>query len=227
MDHMDRLRPLLPSRYAPLRAENGYGLQSVYLTELSASFAMALYALIGAETQQIQEAAEAGSSAAIVSPAPELVLEEWERRKEAELVADPMIPETERRALVLSRRGQGLFRQNVQKVESACRVTRVDRLEHLIASHAKPWRDCENAERLDGENGLLLTPSIDHLFDKGFISFEGNGRLIVSPVAHAPSLARMGIASQRSINVGAFSSGQRRFLEYHRENVLRMADVKR
>jgi hypothetical protein len=39
-----------------------------------------------------------------------------------------------------------------------------------------------------GENGLLLTPSIDRLFDCGFIGFEDNGRLIISPVAHRPSL---------------------------------------
>jgi hypothetical protein len=63
---------------------------------------------------------------------------------------------------------------------------------HLVASHCKPWRDATNEERLDGENGLLLTPSIDHLFDRGFIGFEDNGRLIISPVAHHPSLQRMG-----------------------------------
>jgi putative restriction endonuclease len=40
---------------------------------------------------------------------------------------------------------------------------------------------------------LLLTPSIDHLFDRGFIGFEDSGKLIISPVAHLPSLARMGI----------------------------------
>jgi len=40
---------------------------------------------------------------------------------------------------------------------------------HLVASHCKPWRDSTNGERLDGENGLLLTQSIDHLFDRGFI----------------------------------------------------------
>ena len=64
----------------------------------------------------------------------------------------------------------------------------------MIANHCKPCRDCDtNKERLNGENGLLLTPSIDHLFDRGFIGFEGNGSLIVSPVAHRPSLERMGI----------------------------------
>ena len=98
----------------------------------------------------------------------------------------------------------------------------MDRLEHLVASHVKPWRDSANDERLDGENGLLLTPTIDHLFDKGFISFENNGALILSPVADPPSIRRMGIEPDRLLNVGSFSEGQRRFLDYHRENVLRM-----
>jgi hypothetical protein len=100
-------------------------------------------------------------------------------------------------------------------------------MEHLIASHAKPWRDSSHVERLDGENGLLLTPTVDHLFDKGFISFENNGRLIVSSIANMSSLEKMGIESRRPVNVGAFSEGQRRYLDFHRENVLRVANVKR
>jgi putative restriction endonuclease len=119
--------------------------------------------------------------------------------------------------------GQGKFRANVQGVERACRVTKVERPEHLVASHTKPWRDSTNEERLDGENGLLLTPTIDHLFDKGFIPFEDQGDLIVSPVADRPSLLKMGIRPEGKMNVGVFSEGQRVFLEYHRENVLRMA----
>jgi putative restriction endonuclease len=64
---------------------------------------------------------------------------------------------------------------------------------------------------------------VDHLFDKGFISFENTGQLIVSPVADSISLKRMGIDLAVRVNVGAFSRGQRRYLEFHRENVLRMA----
>jgi hypothetical protein len=75
-------------------------------------------------------------------------------------------------------------------------------------------------ERLDGENGLLLTPSIDHLFDRGFIiSFQNNGELIVSPVAYTPSLERMGVSTRETVNVGSFSPGQQRFLEYDRDGV--------
>jgi putative restriction endonuclease len=66
---------------------------------------------------------------------------------------------------------------------------------------------------------LLLTPTIDHLFDRGFISFEADGKLLVSPVAHGPSLERMGVAVQERTNVGGFSEGQRRYLEFHRERV--------
>jgi putative restriction endonuclease len=57
-----------------------------------------------------------------------------------------------------------------------------------------------------------LTPSIDHLFDRGFIGFEDSGDLIVSPVAHLPSLQRMGVETERAVNVGGFTDGQRRFL---------------
>jgi hypothetical protein len=108
----------------------------------------------------------------------------------------------------------------VAAIESRCRITLVENPAHLIASHCKPWRDSTNDERLDGENGLLLTPSIDHLFDRGFIGFEDSGTLIISPVAHRPSLARMGIETEKVVNVGGFTQGQRQYLEFHRNNVL-------
>jgi len=72
----------------------------------------------------------------------------------------------------------------------------------------------------NGENGLLLTPSIDHLFDRGFIGFENNGALIISPVAHRPSLQRMGLDTTNAVNVGVFTSGQKQFLDFHRNAVL-------
>jgi putative restriction endonuclease len=96
----------------------------------------------------------------------------------------------------------------VQGVERACRVTKVERLQHLVASHTKPWRDTTNEERVNGGNGLLLTPTIDHLFDKGLISFEDKGDLIVSPVADSPSLLKMGIKPDAKLNVGVFSEGR-------------------
>ena len=115
--------------------------------------------------------------------------------------------------------GKGLYRKRVATIEKACRITGVNHPAHLVASHCKPWRDAGDDERLDGENGLLLTPSIDHLFDRGFITFEDDGGLLISPVAHRPSLARLGVEVEQGTNVGGFSSGQKHYLDYHRSSV--------
>ena len=215
-EHMSVLAPLLPDRYSPLRA-SGAGLQSVYLTHIPLQLAVALIDLLGAEARDLilgyRVAEETPASAA-------LGLTEWEEHELSRVRADETLPETERQAVVQARRGQGLFKQRVMSIERSCRITGVTREEHLRASHCKPWRDATNEERLDGENGLLLTPSIDHLFDRGFIGFEGTGGLVISPVADRESLLRMGIDPQGARNVGAFGSGQRNYLRFHLENVL-------
>jgi hypothetical protein len=221
-DHIARLQPDLSSKYAPLTPD-GKGLQSVYLTEISRGLAATLFSLIGAEANRVADVGHQVRQIERDSPAPERDIEEWERRVEAAIDSDAAIPPTERTALVQARRGQGLFRDNVRSIEHACRITRVARMEHLVASHIQPWRDSSNEQRLDGENGLLLTPTVDHLFDKGFISFENRGQLIVSPVVDPVSLKRMGIDPDAQVNVGPFSQGQGQYLEFHRENVLRMA----
>jgi hypothetical protein len=212
-DHIGILRPLLPERYSPLQ-RNGNGLQSVYLTELPTSLAQALIGLIGREVSALAVAARD------VKPIPADDLEMWERTLERQVTNDSSIRETERQALIRARNGQGLFRDRVSKIETKCRVTGVENPVHLVASHCKPWRDSTNEERLNGDNGLLLTPSIDHLFDRGFIGFEDNGKLIISPVAHKPSLQRMGIEITEVVNVGGFTSGQKGFLDFHRSAVL-------
>ena len=218
-DHIGILRPLLPERYSPLQ-RNGNGLQSVYLTELPTSLAQALIGLIGREVSALAVAARD------VKPIPADDLEMWERTLERQVTNDSSIRETERQALIRARNGQGLFRDRVSKIETKCRVTGVENPVHLVASHCKPWRDSTDEERLNGDNGLLLTPSIDHLFDRGFIGFEDNGKLIISPVAHKPSLQRMGIEISKVVNVGGFTIGQKQFLEFHRNAVLLQSMLK-
>lgn len=212
-DHIDILRPFLPEKYSPLQP-NGNGLQSVYLTEVPIPLAEVLIGLIGPEVAPLTLAAQE------VKPVAADDLDFWERRLEQEVANDAAVPETDRLAIIWARKGQGLFKDRVSKIEVRCRITGVENPVHLVASHCKPWRDSTNEERLNGENCLLLTPSIDHLFDRGFISFEDNGRLIISPVAHSPSLERMGIDTMKVVNVGAFTSGQKQFLDFHRNSVL-------
>lgn len=220
-DYMDRLAPLLPARYAPL-LPSGRGLQSVYLTTLPESLALEIADLIGHEARILLQ----GSKVEDIEARPSVGLIQWEEHQLTQIRDDASIPETTRQAVVQARRGQGLFKQRVLKIEQRCRLTGVDRPEHLRASHCKPWRDASNIERLDGENGLLLTPDADHLFDRGFLSFEDTGKVLVSPVAHVPSLSAMGLDPGSFRNVGGFSAGQRAYLAFHRENVFLKARLR-
>lgn len=220
-DHMAAIQPRLPTRYAPLHT-SGRGLQGVYLTSIPENLMQVLADLIGGEVLQLMQM---NIAADVIGNYGKAVVE-WEEHLRDEIVSNPTIAQTEKEQVILARRGQGIFRQNVQHLERACRVTKVNRPEHLRASHCKPWRDCQtNEERLNGENGLLLTPSIDHLFDRGFISFENRGELLISPVAHHASLNRMGVPTAERLNVGPFSEGQREFLEFHRNYVFLRAAV--
>lgn len=214
-DHINLLKSLLPPRYSPLQ-ESGNGIQSVYLTAVPPLLAEALIGLIGAEAEAVVSKAEEVSAKAETQD-DNADVELWEHHIEAKIESDVDIPETDRESLIIARRGQGLFKQRVMRVEHGCRLTGVTDLIHLRASHCKPWR---NEERLNGENGLLLTPTIDHLFDRGFISFENSGELLIFPVVHRPTLNRMGVPTERIVNVGTFTDGQKHFLDYHRDSVL-------
>jgi hypothetical protein len=125
------------------------------------------------------------------------------------------IGETAKRQLVMARRGQGKFKDNVTLNETRCRITGIGDLQHLRASHIKPWKRCNDTERLHGCNGLLLAPHIDHLFDRGFISFKDNGDLLVSKRLDASVLAAWGILFPK--NCGKFKPDQKVFLRHHRE----------
>jgi predicted restriction endonuclease len=127
--------------------------------------------------------------------------------------------DTERDALTRARLGQGLFRQRVAEREPACRVTGLACQEFLVASHIKPWRDCDNRERLSGANGLLLSPHVDKLFDRHWISFDSGGELICEHEAAREALHCWGIEGANLIR--PFSREQESFLEAHRQALRR------
>lgn len=219
--HMDALASLLPKRYSPIRP-NGDGNQ-IYLAEVSRELGQALLGLMGEDARPF-----VADRATIVRHPEDSrfnkntdleLVRQWERAKVDEVNRDPKLTQTQKEQVIKSRRGQGEFRRRVSTIEKCCRVTRVERPEHLIASHIKPWKVSNNAERLDGENGLFLTPSIDHLFDGGYISFRDSGVLLVSPTADRVSLTKMGVPKVTDYNVGSFSRVQARYLEYHRDSI--------
>jgi hypothetical protein len=222
-EYIDVLRPLLPDKYSPLQEEDGHGNQ-LYLTWVPTGLGGKLLELIGQEGAAI--AAKASDvKGEMITPLPEEREQLEQKIIHDDIQTNRTLDKTEKDALIKSRIGQGQFKDNLARIEHCCRITKVDRLEFLIASHTKPWRYSSNAERTDGENGFLLTPSIDRIFDRGFISFENNGDVIISPVAHLPSLQRMGIDTTGRVNVGGFTARQRQFLDFHRDKILKKAHV--
>jgi hypothetical protein len=205
-DQIEILRPFLPSRYSPLQV-SGDGLQSVYLAEVPPPMADALMGLIG---QAYWDALAALSTLPNTPEASDL---------EERIIDQGLVGPTFREQVVRARRGQGVFRANVLLREEYCRVTRVTEPRHLKASHIKPWRHASDTERLDGSNGLLLSPHIDHLFDEGYITFSTDQRLIVVPEVREKLADAWGIDA--SVRVGDFSREQSAYLEYHRANIFK------
>jgi hypothetical protein len=205
-----QIAPLLPAKYSPLRPETGDGNQKAYLAEIDERL-FSLVAGLGGVT-----AAQLGASESV---GPDIIAD-LEDAAERQIEDDSELTETEKEQLILARKGQGLFRSRVIELESRCRLTGVENPVLLIASHIKPWRACSTAaERLDGENGLMLTPHVDRLFDKGLISFTNSGRVLLSPQLDQLDIDRLGLAESCLKNVGRFREGQTRYLMHHREVV--------
>ena len=119
--------------------------------------------------------------------------------------------------LILARRGLGVYRENLEQIETACRMTGVLDRRHLRATHIKPWHQSDDQEKLDGFNGLLLSPHVKHLFDRGHISFTDAGSLLVSERMNDAVLNAWGL--KRGQQVGAFGPEQSHYLAYHRARI--------
>ena len=204
---IDLLAPHLADKYAPLQ-QNGNGNQGVYLTDISPGMAQLLFHLSGVnETELLNDFS------------PELDIDLEEQMKD-EIKLRQLEGDVEAIQLVKARRGQGVFRNNVKFFEKRCRITNLDKVIHLRASHIKPWRDASVFEKLDGQNGLLLSPHVDHLFDRGFISFSDSGRILVAKNLSQEVLTRWSL--DRAGNVGTFSPNQIEYLTYHRDLVFEL-----
>lgn len=122
--------------------------------------------------------------------------------------------------LVEARSKQSLFKRRLLTVEKECRVTGIADLRFLRASHIKPWARCSDGnERIDGSNGLLLSPHADFLFDRGWITFENNGDLVRSDHLPKDVIERIGLNLKQGRNCGGFFPEQKNYLEFHRNAV--------
>lgn len=130
---------------------------------------------------------------------------------------DSTLTVTERKTLINARVGQGLFRKAlVEKYNSECIITHINNPKLLVASHIKPWAISDNSERVSVENGLLLSPTFDRLFDCGLISFRDNGRMLLSSFVGKENLPRLHLGKDLTYDLKA-SCSMLKNLEYHRD----------
>lgn len=150
---------------------------------------------------------------ALVSPSkrPELIEQDLGELRAAD------IKTTTRMALVDARLGQGRYRRELlRRWNGACAVTGCRVGAMLRASHCKPWRHSDNRERLDSNNGLVLTANLDALFDAGLVSFDDQGRMLLAGGLSPQERDALGLPANL---LRAPSRELRRYLEFHRDSV--------
>lgn len=123
---------------------------------------------------------------------------------------------TEKEAVILSRRGQGVFRHELIKYWDGCAVSKCSLTDMLVASHIKPWKDSTNEERLDIFNGLLLLPNYDKLFDLGYMTFTLEGKAVYSKLLSRNDKYLLGLTS--SLFLCHIEEAHKNYLKYHNEN---------
>lgn len=122
----------------------------------------------------------------------------------------------ERIAVVKTRVNQSVFRDRLLKKYKTCCLCKVENPSLLIASHIKPWAASEPDEKLNPENGFLLCPNHDALFDGGYITFADDGQIIISDRLSAMDCTFTNVQPTMKINL---LEKNKEFLKYHRKNI--------
>jgi putative restriction endonuclease len=209
-EHAIALVPVLPQRHSPIRV-TGTVNQHVHLAAIPEAMAIVLRRMLEGQLEDLEHKIEE-----IAGPdLPDEVAEDVIRQRTD-------IGPVDKQQLIRARRGQGAFRRNLEQIESTCRLTGLLDRRHLRASHIKPWRVSDDREKLDGFNGLLLSPHIDHLFGRGYISLSDEGELLVSRYLDPSVLAAWRLVPP--VKLGAFRPQQRVYIEYHRREVFERHD---
>jgi putative restriction endonuclease len=130
------------------------------------------------------------------------------------------ISATEREATVRQRVGQNLFREGLMALWGGrCVITGLDVPELLRASHAKPWADSNDLERLDVYNGLLLAAHWDAAFDAGLVTVSRDCTVQASPALTNAARIVLGLSGAVKLKL---HPEHEPYLVWHRERVFRV-----
>ena len=117
--------------------------------------------------------------------------------------------------LIKARNGQGYFKEQILKRMDCCMIT--GSKEILEAAHIKPWAKANDEEKIDGFNGILLTPNCHKLFDKGLICFQNDGSIKKSNKISPKNFDRL-IIEDKKLNRKPISNEKTQaYLVWHRK----------
>jgi putative restriction endonuclease len=204
-DRMSDLAPVLPRKHSPILA-GGASNQHILLAAVPPLMATTLSGLLDGQVERIV--------GTIIEKVGRSLIEDV---AEAAIQQRTDLGPSQKTDLLKARYGQGVFRSNVELSEHSCRISGVLDRRHLWARHIKPWCECDDAEKLDGCNGLLMSPHIAHLFERGYISFSDDGDLLVSQDLNPAVLDSWNI--HPPLNVGEFRPEQCYYLDFHRREL--------
>lgn len=202
-DYLDEILRLQGKKYAPFNKRGG---NTGYLFRVSKELADFLFNIIELTNGLSRE---------------RFKLEEEETFiKNIENGLDLMnsLDKTEKETVIKSRIGHSSFKKALLAIDKKCKICGMSDERFLIASHIKPWSKSNNKERLDINNGLLLCPNHDTLFDKRFITFDEKGKIMIKDAIDEKTKDLLNIDDTIQINL---NNQQQVYMSWHREQFLR------
>jgi predicted restriction endonuclease len=139
---------------------------------------------------------------------------------EKQIESNENLTREKKEQIVTARIGQGKYRSDLLERMSECLITKVNDERILIASHIKPWSVSEDSEKIDPSNGLILTPTYDRLFDQGFITFENDGTIRISPYISPLNIKKLNLIPNKKY-ILPNDSKRLEYLEFHRKNIFK------
>lgn len=124
----------------------------------------------------------------------------------------------ERSVTANARAHQDIFRKRLIEKYGKCCICEISKETLLLASHIKPWCDSSPVEKTDVNNGLLLCPNHDKLFDSGLISFDENGSILISSELNKKEYELLNLSPSIQIEL---EDNMKPYMCYHREKIFR------
>lgn len=203
-DYFQEIELFLPLKYSAFQ-ENGDGNQG-YLYPCNELLAIKLLELIAEVNVNIekQEQLEFAISPVLLK----------ERNRLLQIVA---IMESEAKSKI--QKGEQRFHRALSPVwNNECAICGIDSPDLLKASLAKPWKDSTEEEKLDPYNGILLCHNHDALYQKGYIAFDGQGKIHISDRLHEQDYDKYLIHQKIRINR---QEENKKYFKWHKKNVLK------